>query len=49
MKQKYSAIMASSLTKVISIAVVVIMILNIVIPDHKQSETENRPLQTFPA
>lgn len=41
--------MASSLTKVISIAVVVIMILNIVIPDHKQSETENRPLQTFPA
>lgn len=49
MKQKYSAIMASSLTKVISIAVVVIMILNIVIPDQKQSETENRPLQTFPA
>ena len=49
MKQKYSAIMASSLTKVISIAVVVIMILNIVIPDHKQSETENRPLQTFPS
>lgn len=49
MKQKYSAIMASSLTKVISIAVVAIMILNIVIPDHKQSEAENRPLQTFPA
>lgn len=49
MKQKYSAIMASSLTKIINIAVIVIMILNIVIPDHKQSETENRPLQTFPS
>lgn len=41
--------MASSLTKIINIAVIVIMILNIVIPDHKQSETENRPLQTFPS
>lgn len=49
MKQKYSAIMASSLTKIINIAVIVVMILNIVIPDHKQSETENRPLQTFPS
>ena len=49
MKQKYSAIMASSLTKIINIAVIIIMILNIVIPDHKQSETENRPLQTFPS
>lgn len=25
------------------------MTVNIVIPDHKQSETENRPLQTFPS
>lgn len=49
MKHKYSSIMASSLAKVVSVAAIATMTLNIIIPDHKQSETENRPLQTFPA
>ena len=49
MKHKYSSIMASSLTKVVSVAAIATMALNIIIPDHKQSETENRPLQTFPS
>lgn len=49
MKHKYSSIMASSLAKVVSVAAIVTMALNIIIPDHTQSETENRPLQTFPA
>lgn len=49
MKHKYSSIMASSLAKVVSVATLIIMTANIIIPDHKQSETENRPLQTFPA
>lgn len=43
MKHKYSSIMASSLTKVVSVAAIATMALNIIIPDHKQSETENRP------
>lgn len=47
MKHKYSSIMASSLAKVVSVATLIIMTANIIIPDHKQSETENRPLQTF--
>lgn len=47
MKHKYSSIMASSLAKVVSVATLIIMTVNIIIPDHKQSETENRPLQTF--
>lgn len=41
--------MASSLAKVVSVATLIIMTANIIIPDHKQSETENRPLQTFPS
>lgn len=41
--------MASSLAKVVSVAAIAIMTINIIIPDHKQSETENRPLQTFPS
>lgn len=49
MKYKYSSIMASSLAKVVSVATLIIMAANIIIPDHKQSETENRPLQTFPS
>lgn len=49
MKHKYSNIMASSLAKVVSVATLIIMTANIIIPDHKQSETENRPLQTFPS
>ena len=49
MKHKYSSIMASSLTKVVSVAAIATMTVNIIIPDHKQSETENRPLQTFPS
>ena len=48
MKHKYSSIMASSLAKVVSVAAIATMTVNIIIPDHKQSETENRPLQTFP-
>lgn len=49
MKHKYSSIMASSLAKVVSVAAIATMTINIIIPDHKQSETENRPLQTFPS
>lgn len=49
MKHKYSSIMASSLAKVVSVAAIATMTVNIIIPDHKQSETENRPLQTFPS
>lgn len=41
--------MASSLAKVVSVAAIATMTGNIIIPDHKQSETENRPLQTFPS
>lgn len=41
--------MASSLAKVVSVAAIATMTVNIIIPDHKQSETENRPLQTFPS
>lgn len=41
--------MASSLAKVISVAAIATMTVNIIIPDHEQSETENRPLQTFPS
>lgn len=49
MKHKYSSIMASSLAKVVSVAAIATMTVNIIIPDHEQSETENRPLQTFPS
>lgn len=49
MKHKYSSIMASSLAKVVSVAAIATMTVNIIIPDHKQSETENRPLQAFPS
>ena len=49
MKHKYSSIMASSLAKVVSVAAIATMTVNIIIPDHKLSETENRPLQTFPS
>lgn len=41
--------MASSLAKVVSVAAIATMTVNIIIPDHKQSETENRSLQTFPS
>lgn len=47
MKHKYSSIMASSLAKVVSVAAIATMTVNIIIPDHKQSETENRPYKPF--
>lgn len=49
MKQKNSQIMANSLTKVLNVVVIIGMCLNLIVPDKKLSETENRPLQTFPA
>ena len=47
MKHKYSSIMASSLAKVVSVATLIIMTANIIIPDHKQSETENMKEKRF--
>lgn len=48
MKKKRSQIVASRVTKILSIVIVVVMALNLVYPDRQRSDVENRSLQAFP-
>lgn len=49
MKKKRSFITAQLVTRIVSIFVCVILVLNLVAPDRENSNSENRPLQGFPA
>ena len=48
MKQKRSDITANYIAKIVFIAMCLILLLNLIIPDKKTSQTENRTLQSFP-
>lgn len=46
-KKRFHSV-ASGVTKLLSICIVVVLLVNLVVPDKSASDTENRSLQTFP-
>lgn len=49
MKKKRSQVVAGHVTKILSIAIVAVLAINLLAPDKQTSLEENRNLQTFPA